>query len=106
MLLVEEYLSFPTNTLYTKDEAERLEPPAFTFCPVPSIKAFAAWDEKAGLKGFQDYLNASVAFEAFVLQSPYIGSVMKANISTVNGEITRHLADGENPEDTAPNIVV
>ncbi|CAG0907502.1 unnamed protein product, partial [Darwinula stevensoni] len=38
-LLVDEYESFPTNTLYKIENVNTVPPPAFTICPKPSLKA-------------------------------------------------------------------
>ena len=37
--VVEEYQSFPTNSLYTTENVISVDPPAFTICPKPSSKA-------------------------------------------------------------------
>ncbi|CAG0901898.1 unnamed protein product [Darwinula stevensoni] len=36
---VEEYLSHPSQTLYTMETADKIQTPAFTFCPKPSVRS-------------------------------------------------------------------
>ncbi|CAG0899127.1 unnamed protein product [Darwinula stevensoni] len=97
-LQVEEYASFPTNTLYTMNEGAGTRAPAFTFCPKPSVKAAFAGDVDSVIaKGStiaEEFRNVSVPLRDMVLEAPSPGMSFEGN-STVNGETTYHIwSDG------------
>ncbi|CAG0887406.1 unnamed protein product, partial [Darwinula stevensoni] len=64
--MIDEYLSFPTNTLYMTDYIGSIPAPAFTICPRPSLKAAFAREWSQNYKKFKD---ASLSLADFVLQA-------------------------------------
>ena len=89
--MVEEYLSFPTNTLYVIDEDNEITTPAFTICPRPSVKATITPQQETYIQNFQ---NASISFLDVVKYAFAIDWVL-VNESASNGE-TIHILLGEN----------
>ncbi|CAG0900377.1 unnamed protein product [Darwinula stevensoni] len=106
VLLVEEYLSFPTNTLYVIEDVEEIPAPAFTFCPKPSVTS-----------RFPPSLNSSYEVEAFLGGATFVEKFKKHAISlefmihtftndwmlylvqsTVNGETIKPLYLGNDQE--------
>ncbi|CAG0885161.1 unnamed protein product [Darwinula stevensoni] len=89
-LMLEEYQSFPTNTLYKIDDVEAVSAPAFTVCPKPSVKSSLANRKDLGFNASQ---NASVSlgeivwFDNLRLQRPQ-------NKSSANGETIIQISDG------------
>ena len=93
MLLLEEYLSFPTSTLHVLNDADKIPLPAFTICPKPSVKASLI--KKSNYSGskylnFNQFLNASVSLTEVVRRAPFSAARVK-NHSTSNGETTMSL---------------
>ena len=72
MILIEEYLSFPTNTLYLIKYVDEVESPAFTFCPKPPVRhssipvmdpyEFLKWNMEEKITIAENFKNASVSF--------------------------------------------
>ena len=68
--MIDEYLSFPTNTLYVINNVITVPPPAFTICPKPSLKASS--DRRTGATSDQlaAFMNASVSLTDLVKLIP------------------------------------
>ncbi|CAG0898104.1 unnamed protein product [Darwinula stevensoni] len=69
MILIEEYQSLPTNTVYVIEDVEMIPAPAFTFCPKPST-----------LGRFPDYLIMSTQWRLELKTSTYIEKFQNISI--------------------------
>ena len=81
-LMLDEYLSFPIDTVYKVEEVNELANPAFTICPRPSVK----YPFKPNyFRNVRDFKNISVSFQDVVTEAfwKYYG---KVNETTINGE--------------------
>ena len=91
IIMVEEYLSFPTITLYAIEDVEKLPSPAFTICPKPSVSSSfeIAWNPQQnrwlGMKdaiSLEQFKNISVSFRDVVLNHDEVFS----DYSTISKE--------------------
>ncbi|CAG0887400.1 unnamed protein product [Darwinula stevensoni] len=81
ILLVDEYQSFPTNTLHMIDNVNTVPPPAFTICPKPSLKKASDkgyWSERI----FYDLEDVTGYFKCFTLYLKEELPVAKKNCVT------------------------
>ena len=90
--MMDEYLSFPTNTLYTIDEVDKVPAPAFTICPRPSVKAFPSLPQTPT---FQEFMDSSLSLKDVV--SDILGNNPFWNYSTVNNESIIEISDSKFP---------
>ncbi|CAG0886449.1 unnamed protein product [Darwinula stevensoni] len=103
MLLIEEYLSFPTNTLYVIEDVEKIPTPAFTFCPKPSVKSRFPPNLNSSYK-VDAFLGGTTFAEKFKQLAITLHQLIRAphnsdwlddfESSTVNGETIRSLSSG------------
>ncbi|CAG0897672.1 unnamed protein product [Darwinula stevensoni] len=98
ILLIEDYQSIPSITLYATENSPTIKTPAFTFCPKSSIRSSVSSD--SGPTGNytigKKFRNGSISLSDFVLQAPGNMSFWKVgNVSILNGE-TITSVDGEN----------
>ena len=99
--LINDYLSYPTNTLYVIKNVEAVPAPAFTFCPKPStIDPLPQAIEKPKMQpGKRDaiymekFQTMSVSLRQVIHKSPRWW-LEEANTSTTNGETIIHLKEG------------
>ena len=106
MLLIEEYLLFPTVTLYVKEEYGKIPAPAFTFCPRPSVTTPIPPGINADPQ-IEAFLNGSTFAEAFnkvsvslhqvIVEAPNNDWLDIEHNVTVNGETIMNLRSGESP---------
>ncbi|CAG0900262.1 unnamed protein product [Darwinula stevensoni] len=89
-LMLEEYQSFPTNTLYQMDDVEGVSAPAFTVCPKPSVKSSLANRKDLGFNMSQ---SASVSLEEIVWFETLPFRRLQ-NRSSANGETIIQISDG------------
>ncbi|CAG0893853.1 unnamed protein product [Darwinula stevensoni] len=103
ILLVEEYASFPTNTLYVIEDTETVRAPAFTICPKPSARAnskfsLETWkDEKTAKQSTiaEKFNDIFIPFEDLIKIDPLFKSWIR-NTSTMNGETIMTLSQIKN----------
>ena len=121
--LVEEYASFPTNTLYVIEDKEMVSAPAFTICPKPSARASSKIsldllkDGKAAKQWtiaenfndiaplFKDLIKIDPPFESWIRNASIInGETIMAlstirNASTIHGETIITTRNGKHRDD-------
>ena len=74
MILVDEYMLFPTNTLYEIRNVEYVPSPAFTICPKPSLKFSGSLLESHMTKGSmtaEHFQNNSISLIDVVVEDPF-----------------------------------
>ena len=109
MLIVEEYQSFPTNTLYTAEDVTSIDPPAFTVCPKPSLNTSVGdWEKRSKYLYFKNFKDYSVSLFDFVERAPIRakpGDSMNGStadresiIPLPNGECTLHPSEITNQQ--------
>ncbi|CAG0899572.1 unnamed protein product [Darwinula stevensoni] len=103
MLLIEEYLSFPTNTLYLIEDVEEIPAPAFTLCPKPSVMSrfppnlSSSYEVDAFLGGTtfaEKFKELTITLHQVIHAAPNYDWLDYLESSTKHGETIRSLVSG------------